>query len=148
MVIKRTLSEVRLTLADVKAMNDGIFSYADLIQKGFFSIELTEDEKRAVYQEVQQRNMLKTAREKLAKRFSLDPYPEFDAEEDADAINFRRKMGRSYRDAVNPESKLYILNELVQLFWDEFDTSIPELTVWENALNKLIDFCEREQEDA
>lgn len=137
MVIKRNLSQIVLDISDVKAKSGKKAPLPTLLDNALFCIELRPEEREAIYREVQNEYMRQDAFEKLAEHYNIDPYPDTDMGQDEELQNFQREMGCSFWDAINAKSENYLLDELIQLYWDNQDNSLAPSAIWEMAIEKL-----------
>lgn len=137
MVIKRTLSQITLDISDIKAKSGEKTPFLNLFDNALFCIELRSEEREAIYREVQAEYMRKDAFEKLAEHYNINPYPDTDMEQSEELQHFQSKMGCTFWDAINKKSENYLLDELVQLYWDNQDASISASATWELAIGKL-----------
>lgn len=137
MIIKRNLSQIVLDISDVKAKPGEKTPFLNLFDNALFCIELRPEEREAIYREVQAEYMRKDAFEKLAEHYNIDPYPDTDMEQSEELQHFQSKMGCSFWDAINAKSENYLLDELIQLYWDNQDNSLAASAIWEMAIEKL-----------
>lgn len=97
---------------------------------------LTYEEKETVFREMQRMYATMDAKRHLLTTFGFD-----DSDEDWSCETFESKVNYSLDEAIDPESKNYILDYLVEKYFDAFDCNVPENTTWECVIDDWLNSC-------
>ena len=94
------------------------------------SRKLTTKEKELIYEEMLHAHAVMDAEKHLLSVFGFAPY-----EQHIRCEEFEARAGFSLEEAVNPKSPFYVLNTLVDLFFNVKNADIPDNITWEGVVN-------------
>lgn len=92
--------------------------------------KLTTQEKEEIYKEMQHAYAVADAERHLLSVFGFGPY-----NQTLYCKDFQEKAGFSLDEAIDRRSPYYVLDALVELFFDARDNDVPDNVTWEGVIN-------------
>lgn len=140
MKIRKKISEIAVLSGDKAIpLTDILDKY---IAKALDEVEvtLTEDEMYEVYQAQQKQSRLQDAKVHLDEVvFGTDPERLEEKDAERKKQRFQEQYGFSYDEAIDPESKHFVLEEAARRFRDKYDCEIDEESQWETVIEYLLE---------
>lgn len=140
MKIRKKISEIAVLSGDKAIpLTDILDKY---IAKALDEVEvtLTDVEVYEVYQAQKEQSRLQDAKVHLDEIiFGTDPERLEEKDAERKKQRFQEQYGFSYDEAIDPESKHFVLEEAARRFRDKYDCEIDEESQWETVIEYLLE---------